>query len=246
MTGKSVGKCQLTARFRDLTAVYDLEVIPIEQPDLDLAWVERLPRYATDRAKDRPEPGETMQSVAHFFNFGYRPVPAGTVVRFELLPDANRNFRLDPGEKPVRVEEQTIENQLDLKQGTQITFSWTWPSDPTWVRVTVDPDNKVAELCEANNQRCELNVARALRWGYYADDIKACYDDKKINLVGSFSFFDYANALEYRLECILREAVWPTTTPHGIADSVRTDNFYQFERGRKNEEEPFVIDDKSL
>jgi len=244
VTGKSVGKCKLTAQFRDLKATYDLEVIPIEQPDLDLAYVEQLPRYANDRTKDRPDPGDTVTSVAHVFNFGYKPVPAGAVVRFELIPDSNRNFRLDPNEKPIKVEEQNIAKQIGLKEEVKVTFPWTWTTDPLWVRVTVDPDNKVAELCEANNQRCDLNIARPLRWGYYPDDITTCFDDRKINLVGSFSFYDYADALAYRLELIVREAVWPTTSPNGIEDSFRTDNFYLCQHDRQPQDEPFYQDDR--
>ena len=243
VTGKSVGKCKLTARFRDLKAVYDLEVIPIEQPDLDLAWVEQLPRYSRHRAKDRPEPGEKMRSVAHVMNFGYKPVPAGAEVRFELIPDANRNFRLDPKEKPIHVERRVIAKALAPRAEEKLTFLWTWTADPVWVRVTVDGDNKIAELCEANNRRCDLNIARPLRWGYFQSDIDTCHTGRKINLVGSFSFFDYTQASAYRLELIVREAIWPTTSPHGIEDSFRTDNMYEFKPGRKHGDEPFVQDE---
>ena len=34
----------LTAEFRGMKGSYDLESIPVEQPDLDLLYVERLPR----------------------------------------------------------------------------------------------------------------------------------------------------------------------------------------------------------
>lgn len=244
VTARSVGKCKLTAEYRGMKDAYDLEVIPIEQPDLDLAWVERLPRYRADRAKDRPEPGESVRSVAHIINFGYRPAPAGAVVRFELIPDENRNFRLDPMEKPITVEKETITKTLNPRDEETVTFGWTWTDEPLWVRVTVDPDNKVPELCEANNQRCELNTARALRFAYYQDDLDTCYNEKRINLVGSFSYMDYANALLFRLELIAREAVWPTTTPNGIEDSFRTDNFYVLTRGEDMQEEPFLLDDK--
>lgn len=242
VTGKSVGKCKLMAQFRDMKAVYNLEVIPIEQPDLDLAWVEQLPRFGRDRAKDKPEPGDRMQSVAHVFNFGYEPAPAGAVVRFELIPDSNHNYRLDPGEKPIKAEEKVISRALAPKDEEKVSFSWVFASDPLWVRVTVDPGNKIGELCEANNQRCDLSTARPLHWGYYADDINACYDERKINLVGSFSYFDYGQALEYRLERIVREAVWPTTSPYGILDSYRTDNFQEFTRGKDYRDEQFEAD----
>ena len=54
VTGKSVGKCLLTAEFHGMKSTYNLNVIPIEQPDIDLYCVERLPRYSSMREKQWP------------------------------------------------------------------------------------------------------------------------------------------------------------------------------------------------
>ncbi len=223
VTGKSVGRCTLTAEFRGMTATYNLAVIPVEQPDLDLAYVERLPRYASDRVKQNPAPGEKVASVAHIFNMGYKPVPAGTVIVLELFPDTNRNYRIDPAEeKLAKFQTQRI-GALALEEEVTVTFPWIWPKEPVWVRVTVDPQNKVQEICEANNQRWSLNTARPMRWGYMLEEKKRYYDEKLINLVGSFSTYDWVAAQMFHLELMLREAVYPSTSPDGVRDSVRLD-----------------------
>lgn len=242
-TGKSLGKCKLTAEFRGMRASYDVQVIQVEQPDLDLIYVERLPRYPFGRVKNDPAPGERVKSVAHIINFGYVPVPAGTVVRFELIPDANRNFRLDANERATQVQEKELDKPLAPRDEQKVTFYWKWTDEPNWVRVTLDPDNEVGELCEANNQCCELNTARPLHFAYNPKTMEDCYKEKKINHVGSFSYYDWINAQKLRFDVMIRESVWPTTSPDGIRDAYRTDNYYALGLGNW-EDEPYVVNDK--
>ncbi len=223
VTGNSIGRCRLTAEFRGMKDTYDVQVISPEQPDLDLAYVERLPRYASDRVKNSPEPGDTVRSVAHVYNMGYKPVSAGAVVVLELFPDTNHNYRVDRAEeRRAEVQTQRI-GALEPLEEAVVTFSWTWPEEPVWVRVTVDPRDRVEEICEVNNQRCSLNTARPMRWGYIEGELEKFYEERTINLVGSFSTFDWANAQMERLELMLREAVYPSTSPDGVRDSVRLD-----------------------
>ncbi len=223
VTGQAVGRCTLVAEFRDLKATYRLEVIPVEQPDLDLAWVERLPRYDRTRRKTAPAPGETVQSVAHIFNMGYEPVPAGTVVTLEMFPELTKNYEVDPDEeqRPV-VQTQTL-GPLAPKEEAVVTFEWPWPERPMWVRVTVDPRNKVAEICEANNQVCDLNTAAAVLWGYEPEEVDKFHDEQLMTMTGSFSVYDWNQALVSRLNRILREAVYPTTAPYGVDYRLRLD-----------------------
>jgi len=223
VTGHAVGQCTLAASYRGMTVTYNIEVIPVEQPDLDLGFVERLPRYASDRAKQYPEPGERVTSVAHIFNMGFKPVPAGTVVTFELLPDTKRNYRVDPDEEKLAKFETRTMAALAPGQETTVSATWGWPKEPVWVRITVDPQNTVAEICEANNRRCSLNTARPVRWGRIMEETKAFHEDKTMTLVGSFSTYDWAQAQVARVEVMLREAVYPTTSPDGVRDSVRLD-----------------------
>lgn len=222
----------LTANFHGLIATYPLTVTSINQPDLDVMFVERTPRYHKKAPKIMPAVGDKVTSIAHIGNFGL--VEAKNVsLKFELIPDTNRNYILDANEKPTTTVNRKI---ASIKPGEKLTesYEWIWPEVPTFVRVTVDPKNDVAEFCEANNQRCDLNIARAVRWGYgkdsngseesdknFVDD----YNNKVMNLVGSFSDYDWCDANVERMGMLLRETVLPTTTPLGIKESVRVDNF---------------------
>lgn len=243
VTGKELGNCQLIAEFRGMKATYDLRVIPVEQPDLDLICVSRLPRYSWESRKDMPDSGDVVESVARIENFGFEAVPAGAVVRFELLPDLNQNFRLDENETAIDMREKKMENKLAPREQMEISFSWVYSDNPLWVRVTLDPENQIAELCEANNSRCELNIARPMHWGYNPSMVDLYHTDKKINLVGSFSYFDYSNAHNDRTELLLRDAVWPTTSSDGARDSIRSDNFLVWTK-HDSQDEPYWTEEK--
>jgi hypothetical protein len=224
VTGVAVGRCTLTAEFRGMKAAYRLDVVPVDQPDLDLPWVERLPRYDWNARKHDPAPGDAVQSVAHVFNMGYKPVPAGAVVTFELFAETNGNYELDDAEarRPLATQTKTLE-ALDPRAETAVTFDWTWPEQPVWVRVTVDPRDRISEICEANNQISDLNTARGVVWAYEPDEVNKFLDERTMTLVGSFSVYDWDLAHVRRLNGMLREAVYPCTTPHGPDYAVRLD-----------------------
>lgn len=226
VAGVTPGRCTLTAEFRGMTDTYTLEVTPLEQPDLDLVYVSQLPRYSSKRAKWAPAVGDAVESVAHVTNMGFVEAPAGVEVRLELLPDADRDFVLDPEEQPVATQTKVLPEALAPRDEAEVHFSWTWPTDPVWVRVTVDPESRVPELCEANNAAADLNVARPVRFGYTPEFLESCYGERKLNLVGSFSYYDYINANKRRADMMLREAVYPETSPIGVADAFRTDLIY--------------------
>lgn len=224
--GNGVGHCNLTAQFRGMNATYDLEVIPINQPDLDLLYVERTPRYSRLETKQWPSEGENVHSIAHIGNFGYTTVPGGTVtVKFERIPDTNKNFVLDSDELPIDIRTATISQSLAPRESAALTFDWTWTQSPVFIRVTIDPNNTIPELCEANNQRCELNTARAFHWGRNDQKFYDDHNNKQINHVGSFSDYDWCNGEIDRTNVMLRETVLPTTSPYGIKDSLRSDDY---------------------
>lgn len=246
-SGINTGNCTLTANLRGMTATYDINVISNDQPDLDLMYVERLPRYSKFADQIWPEEGQTVQSVVHVGNFGFRDVPAGTVVKFELISDANGNFVADPEELPFSTQTATVNKVLTPREDTTVEFSWQWTMQPVFVRVTLDPadgthpNGLLNEICEANNQRCELNIARAFHWGYDTAKFDNDYNNKHLNLAGSFSDYDWCNSETDRMALLMREAIWPTTSPVGIKDSIRVDQFTKRVYGDW-ESEPWVLE----
>jgi hypothetical protein len=231
----------LRASFRGMQATYPLTVISADKPDLDMLFVERTPRYHKGKTKVWPYEGETVTSVVHYGNFGFKQSPASKI-KFVLVPDLNGNFAIDANELTDKKKIVKSVNVEGMKPGgmNAVTFEWDWPSYPVFVMVTIDPEGKIDEICEANNQRCELNTGRAIHWGYGANDNQFIDDwkAKTMNLVGSFSDYDWCHANGERINIILRNAVHLTTTPTGIHDSVRTDLFHTFKEYFKEHENP--------
>lgn len=234
--GNKIGHATITAVFRSMRASYDASVISPEQPDLDLLYVERTPRYSRREAKIWPTEGELVHSIVHVGNFGYTAVPAGAVVKFERIPDTNRNFVLDDTEQPIDTRTTTLSQPLAPGATTSVTFDWNWTQDPIWIRVTLDPDNNISEICEANNERCELNTGRAFHWGRNDQKFQSDYQTRQITHVGSFSDYDWCNGEIDRCNIMLRETVLPTTSPDGVKDMLRSDNFMSRTYGPWEEE----------
>ena len=245
VTGKAVGTCTLAAEFRGMKTSRKIAVIPIDRPDLDLIYVERLPKYARDAEKNNPAPGDKVQSVAHIVNFGYRTAPAGAEVRFELIADKNRNFRLDADEKPAAAQRKAIDRQLKPREEITAVFDWTWTDEPTWVRVVVDPKGRFDEICNSNNERCELNIARPLQMAVDRAQMEGFYKDRKINHIGSFSEYDWTNGQLERFGQMFRDAVYPTTSADGVRDAFRNDKTYITDTPKvKWEDEPLQHDER--
>ncbi|MBN2133655.1 MAG: Ig-like domain-containing protein [Sedimentisphaerales bacterium] len=229
VTGLACGRCQLTATFRGLKAEYDLHVISAEQADLTVMYLSRLPRYRCDAAKSAPAPGDRVQTVAHVGNYGFKSVPAGTVIQMDLIPDADKDFRLDPDEKSIFTQTNTIDRTLEPYQRAEIRFDWEWTNEPVWVRVTADPRDEVEEFCRVNNTRYHLSTARPTRIRLDRALDRKLHKERTINLVGSFCYYDYAQVQFECLDGMLRDAVYPTTSPIGVEDSHTIDGVYEFE-----------------
>lgn len=226
VVGVAPGWFELTATYLGMEDTIRVEVIPVELPDLDVTYVSRLPRYPADEPKVMPSAGERVASVVHLHNAGFATVPAGVEVRWEILPERTEDFVLTSDEGRVGVRERWLDQPLPPGATTTIEFPWTWPEEPHWIRVTVDPDDMVTELCEANNEVTELNTARPLWFGYDRSFLRSVHTERKMTLVGSFSYYDYIRAQKLRMDRMLREAVLPETSPVGVRDAYRIDLMY--------------------
>ncbi|MFH0946910.1 MAG: hypothetical protein V2A76_17080 [Planctomycetota bacterium] len=224
--GVRPGECTLAAEYRGRSASFKVEVITVDQPDLDLMYVSRLPRHSSDAPSDRPAAGDAIEWVAHVWNAGFRPAPAGVRVRLEWLAETDDDDRLAPDDPVLKSVERTVEGELAPDSQVEVHFPATWNDRPEWVRVTVDPENRVPELCEANNQRASLSTARPVWFSYDPEFFAKCRNERRINLVGSFSYADYIEAQKSCMDRMLREAVYPETSPVGVRDAFRTDLIY--------------------
>lgn len=232
------GRCLVRAEFHGLRAAYPLEVISPERPDLGVICIELLPRYRSDAVKDRPAPGEPVTARVRLGNFGLAALPPGALVRFELISERVRDWRLSPSERPVSVHHAGLPSGLAPGEETSVEFRWPFPKEPTWMRLRLDPDNAIDELCEANNEIVELTTARPVQMGYDPKVLARCLRDRQVNHVGSLSYYDWLRAQKLRMDVMLREAVWPTTGPYGVEEAYRIDAFTALQGGEW-EKEPY-------
>jgi hypothetical protein len=226
VTGKQLGKCVLTAEYRGCTDTYDIEVIPVEQPDPSIMYVESLPRYSAKWEKDRHAPGDIVTSVVHVANYGYKPLEAGVPVQFELIPETNNNCERDANEKPSFTKTLHLP-ALAPAERTTLSITWRWPEYPVWISATIDPDNTVSEICEANNAVCELSTARPLHFSLDPIALTNYYLTRSINYRGSFNMFDWINGQNLRMDVLLRNTKYPDICPNGITEMYRMDKIYE-------------------
>ncbi|MBN2440885.1 MAG: carbohydrate-binding protein, partial [Spirochaetales bacterium] len=111
-----------------------------------------------------------------------------------------------------------------------------------WIRVTLDSAGELTEICEANNTRTEKTNARAFRMGYHKErtpkkdhpedfrevGVDENYRDKDINMVGSFSAFDWMYSHLERVNIMLQTTKSPTVSAVGIQEGLRLDDFYEW------------------
>lgn len=235
------GHVQVQASFRGMTANYPLQIITANKPDLGVICIELRPRFRSDAAKDRLEPGETTTARVRLGNFGTVPLPAGAKVRLGLAEEKNGNYRMDPKELPRHTYEQSIPRRLVPGEEFTLEFKWPFPEKPTWMKLELDPENKVDEFCEANNSIVEMAQARPIHMGYNPKVLRECWQLEKINHVGSLSYYDWIRAEKLRMDVMLREAVYPTTGPNGVEEAFRIDTFTEL-IGGEWEDEPYEKD----
>ena len=236
--GVKPGRCSISAELHGLIAQYPLTVISPDKPDLDAIGIELLPRFRSDAVRNRPSPGEAMTARVRIGNFGFTRLGPGAIVRFSLIPERGGNYRLDPNERASAVLETKLEGSLEPGRETYAEFKFPFPTHSTWMKVELDPLNKIDELCEANNTIGELADARPVQMGYNPQFVSQGIANRQINHVGSFSFYDWIRSEKLRMDVMLREAVYPTTGPNGVEEAYRIDRLTPLQLG-KSEDEPF-------
>ncbi len=218
------GRCGIFAQFRQHRIGYSLEVISPDKPDLDLICLELHPRYRNDGVKDRPTAGEEMTSRVRVGNFGLTALPAGAEVRLDLVPvSATDSYRFDSAIAAQHTFSATVDRSLEPGDEAAVEFKFPYPDRPAWMRVRLDPNERIDEFCEANNESVERIDARPIQFGYDPNVLKSCLTERRINHVGSLSYYDWLRAQKLRMDVLLRDAIWPTSGPHGVEEAYRVD-----------------------
>ena len=176
-------------------------------PDLDLAYIARLPRYDYDAAKNEPKAGDAVTFEAHVANRGLQ---ASAVFAYgwyldDILVKNATHPALSPGEG------------ITLSQG------WTWQTGVHTIRLTLDPLNLIPEVSEQNNSIEDRTNALAV--GFWVEQsVWNYFNQHQFDLgLGSVSWEDWAQRQLRVWNQMLAGAVHPPLTPQGILDRVRLD-----------------------
>ena len=175
-------------------------------PDLNAAYISRIPRYDYSEPKNQPAHGDAVIFQAHVANrggqntgtFAYSWYIDGLLVLNSSSPN------LLPGETVI------------------LTIGWIWQSGPHTVRIELDPANLIAEVSELNNSVEDRTNALAV--GFWVE--QSVYDWFNIHQVdlglGSVSWDDWAQRQLSTWNKMFETAVHPLT-PQGVIERVRLD-----------------------
>ncbi len=187
-----------------LTAV---ATVSAQTPDLDVRFIERLPRYDYNAAKNTPAAGDPVTFQAHVRLLGSVPV-ASAGYRWQIdgaTVSTGTISGLSPGEDRV------------------VSQPWTWQTGPHTVRFTVDPDGLVPERSEQNNSIEDRTDGIIV--GFWVE--QSVYDyfaqyQPQLPGIGSGSWDDWAQRQMRFWNQFSAQAIYPTT-PNGVIDRVRID-----------------------
>ena len=211
LPGQVLGTEYLLLFSADPSAPFDpveqtLSALTLTSPDLDVANIERTPRYNFDAAKNNPVVGDVVTFKARVANRGGSStgVFAYTWYIDGVAVQSNTHASLAPG-------------QLIL-----LSINWTWKSGIHTVRLDLDPSNLITEVSEQNNSLQDRT--NALSVGFWVE--QSVYDYFNLHQVelglGSVSWDDWAQRQISVWNQMMATAVHPLT-PKGIIDRVRLD-----------------------
>lgn len=179
-------------------------------PDLDAAFISRLPAYDyDDPVKNRPAPGDPVTFQAHVANRGGLSTGAyGYTWYIDGAPVLSASAAsLAPGDSVI------------------LTLAWTWQDGPHTVGITLDPGGLVGEVTEQNNALEDRTNALAV--GLWVE--QSVYDYFNLHQVdvpglggASNSWDDWAQRQMRTWNQMFAGATSPLT-PQGVIDRVRLD-----------------------
>jgi hypothetical protein len=178
-------------------------------PDLDAAFISRLPAYDYDAARNRPAPGDPVTFHAHVANRGGQDSGGyGYTWTIDGAPALSASAAsLAPGDTD------------------DLTLAWTWQDGPHTVGIALDPGGLVSEATEQNNALEDRTDALAV--GLWVE--QSVYDYFNLHQAdapglggASNSWDDWAQRQMRTWNQMFASATSPLT-PQGVTDRVRLD-----------------------
>lgn len=186
------------------------------EPDIEIAYIERLPRIDYPPADNEdpragwPKPGAEVTWRGHLYNWGTSAV------------DARYIWKLDG--RVVNEGEVTIPVGPPHTDFTTVDLPWKWEFARHDVTLTIRPTAPLDELNAVNN---ELTIQTdAITVGFYVEQsIWEFHHEHQYRLPtrDANSFAGWSQRMMARWNNMFREAVFPGIFPDGIVERVRLD-----------------------
>lgn len=211
---KRAGEYTLTARVddfaRNITILAKPRNLRNREPDLDVLFVERLPRIDFDGPNGGwPEEGSDITWRAHVYNWGVETVPA------------RYTWTLD--DEVVKTGEIDIPVGPPATDATTIDLPWKWTQDRHTLRFDIEPLRPMDELITPNNTI--TFATNAITVGFYVEQsVWEFHHEHQYRLPtkDGNSFADWAQRMTRKWNAMFAEAVYPEY-PDGIVERVRFD-----------------------
>ncbi|NOX38214.1 MAG: T9SS type A sorting domain-containing protein [Calditrichaeota bacterium] len=193
-------------------------------PDLDVLFISRLPRYpryevvygppegynphlkpGTEHRKHYPDPGELMRYVAVIRNSGGATSPPFQVIwRVNGIEYARQTIApLIPG--------QRVRHQIRLP----------WKERPDTIECRVVAADSSREVSYRNN--AVTIVSHGLAFRFYIEASARAFFENRANPMGSYSFEDWAQLHIHQLNAFFQQAKYPPFAPDGVPEAVFLD-----------------------
>ena len=174
--------------------------------DLNVTYIERMPRYDYDASPNRPSIGDTVTFYGHIKNWGPQDV-ASVTYRWSFDGSTVEIGSLDG---------------FSANEERVVSWSWVWSDDRHYVGLTVDPHGVIAESSELNNSIADPTDGLAV--GFWVEQsVWDYFNQHQVELgVGSTSWADWGQRQMARWNELCDQAVW-TVSPAGVRDRVRID-----------------------
>jgi len=226
---KKAGRCTITATMGGRTWTYKLDVIERNRPDLLVRFISRFPRYPIDAVKNKPAPGDKVAFEVNVANRGFaKSTPATLTLRVY-----ESGWPGDIDQRKALLHEATFPlKALDVQETTAIRFPWTWRAEPSHIVATIETPQP--EISAHNNERGYLTIRSRnsvmlhdpSSWGIWHDDVND-------NVIGTFALEDWMDAHRETWDRLLREAVYPATSPYGVQMRLHLDAMVELDKYTK-------------
>ena len=160
----------------------------LETQDVNVTYIERLPRYNYDATKNMPAVGDLVTFRAHVRNRGssdLNNIQCKWYVDGAEISTVSLNI-------PLSSETLSWSSQIAQPKGVTTDFQWIWQAGDHNITFSADTDNAIAEISEENNNVTVMNTSKLVAFAVH-ETLLNFFDNEQKNIgIASNSWEDWA------------------------------------------------------